>query len=152
MKLRPRSTISVLLLTLIAATASATPQSSTGSDTRDLTRLEKVWNDAHEQGNADALEPLWADDMEIDVPRMPAMTRADALKFAHSGRMKFLHYATSDLRIRIYGDTAVVTGRLQRTRTMNGQELSDDWRFTKVYIRQTQSWRVVSFHASEAGP
>ena len=90
--------------------------------------------------------------MEIDVPRMPAMTRADALKFAHSGRMKFLHYATSDLRIRIYGDTAVVTGRLQRTRTMNGQELSDDWRFTKVYIRQTQSWRVVSFHASEAGP
>lgn len=150
MKLQPRSAIRVLLLTLIAVTASTTPQPSGDSDTRELQRLEKVWNEAHEQGNADALEPLWADDMEIDVPHMPVMTRADAVKFAHSGRMKFLHYGTSDLRIRIYGDTAVVTGRLQRTRTMNGQEVSDDWRFTKVYVRQAQAWRVVSFHTSEA--
>ena len=150
MKLRPRSAIPVLLLFLLAATASATPQPSTESDTRELERLERVWNEAHEQGDADALEPLWADDMEIDVPRMPVMTRGDALKFAHSGRMKFLHYATSALRIRIYGDTAVVTGRMQRTRTLNSQQVSDDWRFTKVYVREKQGWRVVSFHASEA--
>ncbi len=148
MKLRPRSAIPVLLF--LVATVSATPQSSTESDTRELTRLEKVWNDAHENGDADALEPLWADDMEIDVPRMTVMTRADALKFAHSGRMKFLHYATSDLRVRIYGDSAVVTGRMQRTRTLNSQQVSDDWRFTKVYVREKQGWRVVSFHASEA--
>lgn len=88
--------------------------------------------------------------MEIDAPHLPVMTRSDALNFAHSGRMKFLHYGTSNLRIRIYGDTAVVTGRLQRTRTLNGQDVSDDWRFTKVYVRQAQAWRVVSFHASEA--
>ena len=150
MKLRLRSPIALVLLILAAATGSATPQPSTESDTRELQRLEKVWNEAHEQGNADALELLWADDMEIDVPRMPVMTRVDALKFAHSGRMKFLHYGTSDLRIRIYGDTAVVTGRLQRTRTTNGQEVSDNWRFTKVYVREGQSWKVVSFHASEA--
>jgi hypothetical protein len=33
---------------------------------------------------------------------------------------------------------------------MNGKELSDDWQFTKVYIRQGQQWRVVSFHASDS--
>jgi hypothetical protein len=43
-----------------------------------------------------------------------------------------------------------VSGRLQRTRLINGKELSDDWRFTKVYVREEQQWRVVSFHASEA--
>ena len=150
MKLRAGRAIPVVLLTLIVASGSATPQPSTQSDTRELQRLEKVWNEAHEQGNGDALEPLWADDMEIDAPHAPVMNRSDALKFAHSGRMKFLHYGTSDLRIRIYGNTAVVTGRLQRTRTMNGQDVADDWRFTKVYVRQAQAWRVVSFHASEA--
>ena len=89
MNLRLRSAIPVLFVTLIGATGGAMPQRSTESDTRELQQLEKVWNEAHEQGNGDALEPLWADDMEIDVPRMPVMTRSDALKFAHSGRMTF---------------------------------------------------------------
>jgi ketosteroid isomerase-like protein len=115
-----------------------------------LERLETVWNQAHEHGDADALEKLWADDMEVAVPKMPVMSKADVLKFARSGRMKFLRYQTSDIHVHLYGDAAVVTGRLQRTRTMNGQELSDDWRFTKTYVRQAGQWRVVAFHASEA--
>jgi hypothetical protein len=28
--------------------------------------------------------------------------------------------------------------------------VSDDWRFTKTYVREAQQWRVVPFHASEA--
>jgi len=62
---------------------------------------------------------------------MPVMSKAEVLKFARSGRMKFLSYQTSDVHIRLYGN-AVVTGRLQRTRSMNGREISDDWRFTKT--------------------
>lgn len=142
--------IVLALVTLASLAAGSSPQSARDADTRELERLEKVWNEAHERGDADTLQALWADDLEVDVPRMPVMTKTDVLSFARSGRMKFSHYATSDIRVRIYGDTAVVSGRLQRTRTLNGKELSDDWRFTKVYVRQSQQWRVVSFHASEA--
>lgn len=134
-------------LTFAPLTGKSSPQSN---DTQELERLEKVWNDAHERGDADALQNLWSDDLEVDVPKMPVMNKADVLSFARSGRMKFLHYATSDIRIRTYGDTAVVSGRLQRTREISGKELYDDWRFTKVYVRQAQQWRVVSFHASES--
>lgn len=98
-----------------------------GTDTQQLKRLEQVWNTAHEHGDADALQQLWADDLEVDVPRMPVMTKTDALNLARSGRMRFLRYVTSDIRIRVYGDAAVASGRLQRTRSMNGKELSDDW-------------------------
>ena len=138
------------LASFVSLTDRVFPQSTRDADTRELERLERVWNDAHELGDADALQGLWSDDLEVDVPRMPVMNKADVLSFVRSGRMKFLRYATSDIRIRTYGDTAVVTGRVQRTRQMNGKELSDDWRFTKVYVRQAQQWRVVSFHASEA--
>ena len=142
---------SLLALTYAAfATGLSFPQTAIDADTQQLQKLEQVWNQAHVNGDAGALDKLWADDLEVDVPRLAVMSKADALSFARSGRMKFLHYATSDLRIRVYGDTAVVTGRLQRTRSMNGKEISDDWRFTKVYVRQAQQWRVVSFHASEA--
>ncbi|HEX4919793.1 MAG TPA: nuclear transport factor 2 family protein [Candidatus Bathyarchaeia archaeon] len=125
-------------------------QTTHDADVHELERLETVWNEAHEHGDADALEKLWADDMEVAVPKMPVLTRADAVKFARSGRMKFLSYRTSDIRVRVYDNAAVVTGRLQRTRLISGQETSDDWRFTKTYVRQAGQWRVVSFHASEA--
>jgi len=137
-------------VTFVSQAGKASSSNPRQADTRELERLEGVWNGAHERGDADALEDLWSDDLEVDVPRMPVMSKADVLNFARSGRMKFLRCATSDIRIRIYGDTAVVSGRLQRTRQITGKELSDDWRFTKVHVRQAQQWRVVSFHASEA--
>jgi len=125
-------------------------QTAKGADTQQLQQLEQVWNQAQVNGDADALNNLWTDDLEVDVPRMAVMGKPEALSFARSGHMKFLHYETSDLRIRVYGEAAVVSGRMQRTRSMNGKEISDDWRFTKVYVKQAQQWRVVSFHASEA--
>ena len=102
------------------------------------------------RGDADTLEKLWSDDMEVAVPKRPVMTKADLLKFARSGRMKFLSYKSSDVHFRVYDNAAVVTGRLQRTRNMNDKEISDDWRFTKTYVREAGQWRVVSFHACEA--
>jgi len=140
----------MFVLTVLAASKHAAAQSSSEHDKQELERLEKVWNEAHEHGDAGVLQSLWADDLEVDVPKMPVMSKTEVLAFARSGRMKFRRYATSDINIRVYGDAAVVTGSLQRTRTLNGQELSDDWRFTKVYTRHAQTWRVVSFHASEA--
>ena len=139
-----------LVATLFVGTARSAAQPTHDADVRELQRLETVWNEAHEHGDADALERLWSDDMEVAVPKMPVMTKADVLKFARSGRMKFLSYRTSDVHFRVYDNAAVVTGRLQRTRNMNSQEISDDWRFTKTYIRKAGRWRVVSFHACEA--
>ena len=141
-----------LLFTGIASVAQNPPRTASDADVRDLKSLETIWNEAHERGDADALEQLWADDLEVAVPRMPVLTKADATRFARSGRMKFVRYQTSDLRFRIYQNAAVVTGRMQRTRSMNGQQISDNWRFTKMYIRKGQQWRVVAFHASEAAP
>ena len=119
-------------------------------DVRELVRLESVWNEAHEKGDASVLEKLWADDLEVTVPKMPVMSKSDVLGFARSGRMKFQRYQTSDLKVRVYGDAAVVSGRLQRTRTLNDKTVNDDWRFTKFYIRREGRWQVVAFHASEA--
>ena len=138
-----------LALTLLAF-ALAPQQNQDAPDIKELMRLASVWNEAHEKGDATALERVWAEDIEVTVPRMPVMSRADALTFARSGRMKFQRYETSDLKVRVYGDAAVVSGRLQRTRTLDGKRIDDDWRFTKVYVRREQRWQVVAFQASDA--
>src|SRR5580692_8382057 len=136
-----------LLLPFMLMCAKVFAQSAPEADTHELERLETVWNEAHEHGDADKLDKLWADDMEVTVPKMPVMAKADVLKF-RSDEISSL--PTSDIHVHVYDNAAVVTGRMQRTRSMNGQEMTDDWRFTKTYIRQAGQWRVVAFHASEA--
>ena len=121
------------------------------ADFKELTRLEKVWNDAHLDGNASALERLWANDLVVTVPNMPVMDKTESLEFVRSGKMKFRIYKTSDLRIRVYGDAAVVTGQLERTRSVNVGSFEDDWRFTKVYVRRAGKWQVVAWQGSPVG-
>jgi hypothetical protein len=116
-----------------------------------IAKLEVLWNAAHLSGDAAVLERLSADDLVVTVSAMQPMSKSEAFGFLRTGRMKFQRYETSGVLIRTYNkDTAVVTGRLQRTRTMGDRTLEDDWRFTKVYVRGAGDWRVVSFHASPA--
>ena len=140
----------VSLLTIAALSVLSVASAQPG--TEDFVHLETVWNAAHRTGDADALDRLWASDLEVDVPGMAPMTKAEVLAFARTGRMRFERYETSQIKVRTYGDTAVVTGRLQRTRSVDNRQRADDWRFTKVYTRQAGTWRVVSFHASESPP
>ncbi|MFN8094653.1 MAG: nuclear transport factor 2 family protein [Vicinamibacteria bacterium] len=140
--MRLRVLLSVLLLTPLAG--------ARAGDADDFLQLEQTWNAAHRAGDSSALDRLWAEELEIVVPGMSPMTKAEALAFARTGRMRFERYETSGIRVQSYGDAAVVTGRLRRSRTLNGQSRDDDWRFTKVYARVRGEWRVVAFHASES--
>ena len=145
-----------LALFFVCACCLALPQAEgeTGpNDTKnELIQLEKLWNDAHLQGDADALDPLWSDDIEIVVPNMAVMNKAAALAFARSGRMKFQTYETSNLQVRLFGDIAILSGRMKRARTIQGNSVADNWLFTKVYQHKDGHWRVVHFHASQAAP
>lgn len=114
----------------------------------EISRLEAIWNEAHIRGDADALDRLCSEDLAVTVPGMAVMTKAESIGVLRSGRMKFVQYRTSDTRIRVAAGTAVVTGRLERTRSIGGRSVEDDWRFTKVYARRDGRWQVVAFHAS----
>src|SRR5690348_2615128 len=83
-------------------------------DTTELTRLEAAWNEAYLRGDADALDRLCADDLVVTMTDMAVQDKTRSLALLKAGPVKFVRYETSDVRIRTYGDAAVVTGRLQR--------------------------------------
>jgi ketosteroid isomerase-like protein len=143
-----RALTRLCLVALVAG--SAAPLLAQTDVTATITKLEAEWNAAHVRGDAPALDKLFADDLVVVVPAMRPMSKADSLGVFASGKMKFDRYETSDTAIRVYGDSAIVTGRLQRARRMGDRAIDDDWRFTKVYVRRTGQWQVVSFHASNA--
>ncbi len=156
MRLAPLTTCaSLLILAFSPATVIGQDGDSTlanSADRVELQRLEVVWNEAHLHGDTAALNDLWADELVVTVPRMQVMNKAQSLAIWRTGRMKFQRYETSDTAFRIFGDAAVVTGRLVRERTFGDRSIHEDWHFTKVYVRRQGKWRVVSWQASESAP
>ena len=124
--------------------------SKDASDLKELYRLEAVWNEAHLKGDAETLDQLWANDIVVTGAAMPLINKADALAMVRGNRLAFTKYDTSELNVRRFGNSAVVTGRLLRERSMNGQAITDNWRFTKTYVMVENKWRVVAWHASSA--
>lgn len=111
--------------------------------------LEKVWNEAHLAGDVETLEGLWADDIVIFVPSMPSMSKADAMSMWRQVPVTFTQYESSDLKIRRFSDSAVITGRIDRTRDFGGRAAQERWHFTKLYERRGGKWVITVFHASE---
>lgn len=138
-----------LLLLLLLGQVAGQPSEA---DLAVLTRLEAEWNAGHMHGDATALGRIFADDLVVFVPGMRQMTKADSLAVFKSGVMKFDRYESSETQYRVYGDTAIVTGRIKRTRTIQGKTMDDDWRFTKVFLRRGGNWQAVQFHASNLTP
>jgi hypothetical protein len=143
----PKLCLAILLASLAFQKS---PSIAELNDAKELTRLETVWNNAYVQGDAAALEALCADDLVATMTNMQVLNKAQSLGILKSGRVKFQRYETSELRIRVYDNAAVVTGRLQRTRLTDAGEANDSWRFTKVYVRHDNKWQVVAWHASTA--
>jgi hypothetical protein len=86
-------------------------------DKGELVQLEQVWNPAHLEGDAATLERLWADEFTVTVPRMPVMSRTEAVGVARSNMVKFSKYETSEVVVQVFGQAAVVRGLMRRSRS-----------------------------------
>ncbi|MGH7493561.1 MAG: nuclear transport factor 2 family protein [bacterium] len=65
-----------------------------------------------------------------------------------SGKVRIDTYRNDELRIRIYGNTAVVTGLNTTIGFRDGKEWKMRLRFTNVWVKRDGCWQRVAFHDS----
>ena len=98
--------------------------------------------------DAAALDRIYADDFIGVGPSGTVRTKPQVISDFTSGDLKFQSITTDDVQVRVYGNTAVETGRS----TMNGQDkgkaVPRDNRFTRVWVKQQGRWRLVANHYS----
>src|SRR5205823_8190148 len=63
------------------------------------------------EGDLETLKPLLAEDLTYTHSSGAADGKVSLLEHLASGRLKYSRMDRSDERVRLYGDTAVVTGR-----------------------------------------
>ncbi|GAC1687547.1 MAG: hypothetical protein NVS9B3_06060 [Gemmatimonadaceae bacterium] len=75
--------------------------------------------------------------------------KADAIQQYSSGRIRLTSSEVSDLRVRVYGPTAVTTGIWQVTGSTNGTARSGRMRYTRVWVQRSGKWESVSWQATD---
>jgi uncharacterized protein YdeI (BOF family) len=61
---------------------------------------------------------------------------------------KLLSYEVDDMKVTLYDDTAVVTGRVTQKGVNKGQEWTGQSRFTDVFVWRDKRWQIVAGHSS----
>jgi len=95
-----------------------------------------------------ALDRLLAEDfILIDVMRGAEVTKADLLAAVGSGQLQFEAIkpcGPTERRVRLYGSTAVITGRTEMSGRFGTMPFAARSRYTHVYVEQPGGWRMVS--------
>jgi len=143
--------IGILTLTLFPPKTVA-QTSATSPTEQEIKALEQERNRAILQGDAAALGRMTADDYSFITLRGELRTKSEIVKGFESGSFKYESRQISDLKIRVYGDTAVVTGRSTQKGRENGKDYSGDYRFTRVYVKQNGRWLTVALQTTLVQP
>lgn len=119
-----------------------------GKREQQILALNSAWAEAITKGDAAALDRLFADDMIVTSGSGEIRNKAGEIKDAASAPdpdFIWIHpFTTEGVRVKIYGDAAVVTGLAKWTFRYKGPDVNQERRYTHLYVKRRGQWRIVA--------
>lgn len=115
---------------------------------REIEGLEARWRAALLQNDVATMGGLLADDYLGINPNGTLETKADALASHRLGQVKISSIDTESVKVHVYGETAVVTSRVDLRGQNADRDISGLYHYTRVYSHRGNDWKIVSFEAS----
>jgi ketosteroid isomerase-like protein len=97
------------------------------------------------------LDHLYSDDLVHTSASGKVRDKKEYMKIWGPGVGRWTSNDKTDLRVRVYGDTAVVTGRgmLRGTQRQSGEDISNDYLFTRVWVKDKEKgWQIVAYQGT----
>ena len=131
---------SVALLLLIACAHSAPVPAGVEAE---ILNLERLRGEAQLRGDWQSIQNVNAPDFTEITGNGGIRTAAENSEAMRSGVLKFATVDYSDQHVHAYGDVAFVTGIGRRTGSYQGTSFQQHFRYTRIYVRASGSWRAV---------
>ena len=112
----------------------------------ELLKVEDQFAEAIVKNDLDGIGRLVTDDWIIIDPDGGTVDRTRFLEVIKSGDLTHELMESDDLRVRVYGDSAVVTAITRAKGKFMGQEFSTQERATDVFVKREGRWRCVLTH------
>ncbi|WP_309672544.1 nuclear transport factor 2 family protein [Gemmatimonas sp.] len=111
--------------------------------------LEASLRQAQLDGDVDSLERLIDEDLLFVGPDGALASKADDLALHRSGAVRFTSHEPTDLQWRLIApDVLVVALQAHLEVLVHGQPVAGAYRYTRVWARREEQWRVVAGHVS----
>jgi ketosteroid isomerase-like protein len=143
--MHPHRTCAFILCLLLVSVGVAAQEKS---DAATIRALETKWTESYKQHSIDILSSLLAEDFVITVEDGSTFSKAGYISHTADSSVKVEVAEQSDLKIRIHGDTAIVTGAYYEKGESNGKRYEYHDRLTDVWMKVGGKWKVVASHYS----
>ncbi len=136
-----------------SAVPAATP-APTPDDAHMVATLDQEYQAAVKTNDAAAMDRILADDFVLVTGRGRVLKKNDLLAAAREKQTVYERQEeeAGTQKVRIWGDTAVVTALLWIKGKENGKSLDDKLWFSDTYVRTPAGWRYVFGQASMPAP
>ena len=129
-----------------AATAAASPAENVEQV---LIKLEREWAEALVKADGAALDRIQADDWVMTSWDGQTQTKAQSIEEIKSGVYQAASVNLDNLKVRTFGDVAVVTlGQTEKSK-YKGKESSGRYLYTDVWVKRNGKWQVVATHGTK---
>jgi ketosteroid isomerase-like protein len=115
---------------------------------REILDMERQAREASIHRDANFSQRTLADDYVAITPLGQVTTKQDTISARKSGQLRYDTIDVSDMVVRVYGDTAVVTARADVKGHQLGEDFSGPYRYTRIWVRRTGHWQAVSYQAT----
>jgi ketosteroid isomerase-like protein len=138
--------VAAAFLVTVAAIPARGQAAAAGPSVEDqLKKMEKDRAAAVVKGDVATLEKLTSDDYILINANGQLSDKPTTMNNIKTGNIKLTANEVSDLKVRVYGNTAVVTGKSDAKGSIGGRELKGPVMFTRVYVKKDGKWQSVAF-------
>jgi ketosteroid isomerase-like protein len=131
-----------------AVGSSAASGASPAEDARTVAALDTQYQAAVKANDAATMGRILVDDFVLVTGRGKTYGKADLLEEARGKSTVYEHQEELQQKVRVWGDTAVVTALLWVKGTREGQPIDYKLWFSDTYVRTASGWRYVFGQAS----
>lgn len=137
-----------LTIVMTCCTALLSTAQQRSSDEAKILSLEKKWAESYRLRDISILSSLLAEDFIITVEDGSTFGKAGYISHSADSTVQVEIAELSELKVRVHGNTAVVTGAYHETGTSKGKPYDYHDRLTDVWMKRDGNWQVIASHYS----
>ena len=119
------------------------------NDTKEMIKaLDAERMGAMVAGNLETLGQILADDLSYVHTSAAVDTKASIMESIGNGNLNYQKMAARNVKVRDYGDTAVLRGEADVEVTSGGNDLTFSLEFTEVYVNGDAGWQMVAWQST----
>jgi ketosteroid isomerase-like protein len=146
MRIIPAPALILCLLASLVIPAAA--QEKERSDADYIRSMELKWTESYKQRQVGMLSSLLAEDFVITIEDGKTYSKTGYISHSAEPGTKVEVAEMSDLKVRMHGNTAIVTGAYHELGESDGKRYEYHDRLTDVWMKVGGKWQVVASHYS----